>query len=445
MISAYGYYWKHRRFGGVFKEQLLQFKKREEFDLEQWRDYRTIQLRKLLVHSFETVPLYNEKYKNAGFSSDKLKKFELDDLNSLPFLEKEELRKYGQSKLMSVNKDKKGAFYSSSGSTGTPTNIYYSLTFHQTWSAAFEARIRNWAGIDRFTPRGMIGGRRIIPEAKSNGPFYRYNAAEKQTYLSAYHISEKNAENYIEGIKKHNVEYMTGYAMSNYLLAQMVNELGLKTPQLKAVITSSEKLTQEMRDLFKRVYKCKTFDSYSGVEACGLISENQDGELLVSPDVGIIEVINDEKECQIEQGEGELVSTGLLNFDQPLIRYRIGDRIKMASTATKSKSQMPLVEEISGRIEDIVMGPDGRKMVRFHGVFIDITGLINAQLVQEDINWIRLRLQVNKEFDRKSELLIKNRLSSQLGEVKITFEYPETIGLNKNGKFKAVISKLKSS
>ena len=153
--------------------------------------------------------------------------------------------------------------------------------------------------------------------------------------------------------------------------------------------------------------------------------------------MGIIEVIDEHKKCQIEQGEGELVSTGLLNFNQPLIRYRIGDRIKMASTAKKSKSQMPMVEEISGRIEDIVMGPDGRKMVRFHGVFIDIAGLINAQLVQEDINWIRLRLQVNKEFDRKSELLIKNRLRSQLGEVKITFEYPESIGLNKNGKFKA--------
>ena len=52
-------------------------------------------------------------------------------------------------------------FYSSSGSTGTPTSIYYSNRFHQTWSAAFEVRIREWAGIDRFTARGMIGGRKI--------------------------------------------------------------------------------------------------------------------------------------------------------------------------------------------------------------------------------------------------------------------------------------------
>ena len=46
--------------------------------------------------------------------------------------------------------------------------------------------------------------------------------------------------------------------------------------------------------MFLKVYGCKTYDSYSGVEACGLISENECGQLLVSPDVGIMEILNED-------------------------------------------------------------------------------------------------------------------------------------------------------
>ena len=147
---------------------------------------------------------------------------------------------------MAENYDKNGDYYASSGSTGTPTSIYYSKKFHQNWSAAFEVRIRTWAGLSKRNPRGMIGGRRVVPKGDSTGPFYRYNAVEKQVYFSAYHISKKNAYVYLKGIKKYGVDYMTGYAMSNYFLARIFEENKIEAPKLKAVITSSEKLTPEM-------------------------------------------------------------------------------------------------------------------------------------------------------------------------------------------------------
>ena len=82
--------------------------------------------------------------------------------------------------------------------------------------------------------------------------------------------------------------------MSNFFLADFIEKNNLKAPKMKAVITSSEKLTTEMRKVIERVYDCKAFDSYSGSEFCGLISESQEGELLVSPDVGIMELIKDD-------------------------------------------------------------------------------------------------------------------------------------------------------
>ena len=52
---------------------------------------------------------------------------------------------------------------------------------------------------------------------------------------------------------------MTGYAMSNYLLAVEFEKAGIVPPKMKAVITSSEKLTDKMRKTLEReftIVKC---------------------------------------------------------------------------------------------------------------------------------------------------------------------------------------------
>lgn len=442
-ISIYGLYWKKRRLGGVFNKHVREFKRRETFSKEQWKDYQTQELRKLLTHAYNTVPYYKKQYSEHGFSLKDFDTFEIEDLKNLPYLEKDELRRYGTTSLLSSSR-KKGAFLSSSGSTGTPIKAFFTKEAHQIWSAAYETRIRNWAGVDHTMKRGMIGGRRILPEANAKPPFFRKNYAERQVYFSAYHLSPDTVDNYLKGIRKNNVDYMVGYAMSNYLLADFIEKKSLNAPELKAVLTSSEKLTQEMRDTMERVYNCKVFDAYSGVESCGLISENKHGEFLFSPDTGIMEVVDENGE-DVAYGEtGEVIATGFLNYEQPLIRYRIGDRVKLSKDQkTKSGLQMPKIEEIEGRMEDVITARDGRKMVRFHGLFVDIPRLMVAQLVQNSIDEYVINIVVEKGFSENEEKKMKNRLCSQVGEVSITFNYLKEIPRNKNGKFRAVISNMK--
>lgn len=442
-ISAYGYTWQKRRFGGIFEEELRGFKEREFFSEEQWRVYQTLQLRRILTHAFETVPFYRAKYQALGFRRSDFEHFELEDLPRLPFLEKEELRRFGTSTLISTKREKGGQFFSSSGSTGTPTQILYSHAFHQRVAAAMEARVRNWAGVTQHTPRGMIGGRRILPKAYHTPPFYRFNYFEQQTYFSAYHISKRNAMDYVEGMRRHGVEYMTGYAMSNYFLAAFLEELNQEVP-LKAVITSSEKLSDQMRETFKRVYGCQTFDSYSGVENCGLISETSHGEIVIQPDVGIMEVLDDLGNMVQPGGEGEVVSTGLLNFDQPLIRYRIGDRVRISEVQHLEEGRaMVRVEEITGRVEDVIVTRDGRTMVRFHGIFTDIPSILEGQIIQHTLDTFTVKVVAKSGFGRlESEQLIE-RMQSQLGvDSIIKIERCEKIPRTSNGKFKAVISEI---
>ena len=439
MITVYGYYWKNRRLGKVFNNNLKEFKLRESFTDIQWLEYQTLALRKLLIHAFKTVPFYTEKYKEAGFSLIDFEKFQLADLAKLPYLEKEDLRKFGKTTLLSTNK-KKGFFYSSSGSTGTPISVYFSKEMHQIWNAAYETRVRNWAGVNHTMSRGMIGGRRVLPNVIGKAPYYRYNAAEKQTYFSAYHISGETTPNYVEGLKRNKVEYLVGYAMSIYILADFILNLDIESPKLIAVLTSSEKLTSQMRTTIEKAFRCKVFDAYSGVEACGLISENSKNELLFSPDTGIMEIIDITGQQVNPSESGEIIATGLLNHDQPLIRYRIGDRGKVAQD--QSTHEFLKVDEIEGRVEDVIINLDGKRMVRFHTLFIEIPNLKAAQIIQKKIDLIQINLIPDTGFDKSNEKLIIKKLQSQLGNVNVEIEYLKSIPKEKNGKFKAVISNL---
>ena len=106
---------------------------------------------------------------------------------------------------------------------------------------------------------------------------------------------------------------------------------------------------------------------------------------------------------------------------------------------------MVVVDEIAGRIEDKIIGPDGREIVRFHSLFTDIPALLLAQIIQETLTEYTILIVVEDKFKNSSIDLIKSRFKSQLGDVTITINKVLEIPKNKNGKFQAVISKLKKS
>jgi phenylacetate-CoA ligase len=66
-------------------------------------------------------------------------------------------------------------------------------------------------------------------------------------------------------------------------------------------------------------------------------------------------------------------SVYLYLWGEPLMHPKIGDFVKLSLNQTcKCGRNMPIVDEIVGRVEDTIIGIDGREMVRFHGIFIDI-------------------------------------------------------------------------
>jgi phenylacetate-CoA ligase len=440
-LSAYGYVWKHRRFGGCFQDELTAYQARELFSGDDWKAYQTSQLRKLLLHASQNVPYYQRAL--SILTHEKISDFTKEDLLDLPLLEKENLRSEPLAFIARGTDLRRLHPYHTSGTTGTPVAIQFTNDMHRTWSAAYEARVRRWAGIDRHMSRAMIGGRLVVPKASSTPPFWRYNRAERQLYMSAFHISLQNAIHYVEALNTYKPDYLVGYASSHYFLARMILEQKLQVGQPKAILTSSEKLTPEMRSVLEAAYHCQVYDAYSGVEACCLASECEYHRLHISPDVGIIEILDENGQPAAPGVPGEIVATGLLNIEQPLIRYRTGDLADWSDQPCPCGRHMPVIEELVGRLEDIVLGRDGREMVRFHGIFVALPHVREGQIIQETLTQFRLRLVVEPSFGEDDRNTIQARFNQRLGPVEIAYEFVDQIERTARGKFKAVISKVK--
>jgi phenylacetate-CoA ligase len=441
--TGYGWLWKHHRYGGRFPEFVREYATRERYREDEWRAYQTATLRRLLDHAGRHVPFYRESFARAGVTSLDSRSIGLEDLGHLPMMTKQDLRQR-PTDLLAETADRGSLFrVPTSGTTGTPVTVHLDRDAYRSWHAAHESRWRAWAGFDRRNRRAMIGGRRVVPNPEAGPPFWRYNWAERQIYLSAYHISPRNAPEYVRALNRFRPDYLVGYTSSLFLLARLIREAGLAVFSPRAVLTTSETLRPEMRETIESVYQCPAFDAYGSVECCSLATECENHRLHVSPDVGILELL-DETGRPVRAGEaGEIVATGLLNHAQPLIRYRTGDWAVRSDEACPCGRAMPVIREIVGRIEDLVIAPDGRELVRLHGALEAVPSIREGQIIQEDYAVYRLKLVMDRAFRDEDRRVLQQRFEELVGAVTLTFEIVDHIERTANGKFQVVISKVR--
>ncbi len=436
-VSLYGFYWHWLRFGGNYPELEQGYKVRESFDGNAWSEYQKAQLKRVLAVAARQVPYYQRTWSNAQMQAALQ-----GELTPLPLLEKEPLR---QNPLEFIRQDLQNhhrwTFYTS-GSTGTPIATCWTAEEIRDTLAVREVRSANWAGVSFRLPRATFSGRMVEPDPESKGPYYRFNTVEKQVYFSPFHLRPENAHFYVEALKRHKIQWMTGYAVSYFLLAKFILEKGLEVPPIKAIITTSEKLTPEMRKVILEALHCPVYEEYSTVENSLFASECEHGRLHISPDVGIVEILRRDGSACNPGETGEVVTTSFRTF-QPMVRYRLGDLATWDSETCPCGRAMPVIKEVVGRIEDVVVGPDGRQMVRFHGIFVNQPNVIEGQIIQEAIDHIHVKVIPSKGYGPGDTLDIINRIQQRLSKaVRVTVEEVNEIPRTQAGKFKAVISKL---
>jgi phenylacetate-CoA ligase len=437
-ISTYGVYWYWKRFGPGYHCYVEEYAERNDWTAGQWQAWQQEQLGRLLRASADAVPYYRHVWRKPERAAARSGR-----LDELPLLNKEAVREEPEAFVRRDLPAPPELVFPTSGSTGTPLRTRWTTEELRRSIAVREVRSAGWAGVSFGLPRATLSGRMVVPDPLTRGPFHRYNLVERQVYLSLYHIRADRARAYVRALERHGVRWLTGTPVAAYLLAQAILEQQLTVPPLLALITISEKAAPEMRQVLEQAYGCPVFDEYSCVEHGVLATECEHHRLHVSPDVGVVEILRpDGSPCQ--SGEvGEVVTTSLLCTSQPLVRYRLGDLAAWDPRPCPCGRQLPVIKEIVGRVEDVVVGPDGRQMVRFHLVFSEQPHVREGQVVQEQIDRIRLKVVPAPGFGPADRENLVQRVRRQLGpEVAVVVELVEAIPRTASGKFQAVVSHL---
>lgn len=439
-VTAYGVYWNRLRFGRGYAGFVEGYRKRDRFTREQWASYQQAELTHLLELAATRVPYYRQTWTAAQKAAARAGRLE-----DLPLLEKEPMRADARAFVRDDAHERSVVFHTS-GSTGTPIASMWTWLEYRNALALREVRSANWAGVSFRRPRATFSGRIVEPDPQSRGPYYRFNLVERQAYLSAFHLRRETAAAYVAALDKHRIEWITGYAVSAYLLARFILEDGLRVnAPLRAIVTTSEKVTPGMRTTIEQAFGCPVFEEYSTVENAVFASECEHHRLHVSPDAGIVELLGPDHR-PVEPGQpGEVVATCLMRDYQPLIRFRLGDMAIWDAAPCPCGREMPVIKEVVGRVEDVIIGSDGREMVRFHGIFTDQPHIREGQIIQETLTRIRVKVVPAAGYGAADAANVTARMHQRLGpSVEIIVDPVPEIARTKAGKFQPVISLLRT-
>jgi phenylacetate-CoA ligase len=443
-VSVFGWYWSRRRLGPIFERTWHEYVERENWSADRMHDFVEQQLRAQVQRAYNQVFYYRKAFRDFGITEETILHFRPEDLSKLPLLEKQVVRGNSAVLLTERAARKPPPSFATSGTTGTPIRVYWDSATHQHNIAVREARSFRWAGVSIRQPRSGIGGRLVVPRADSRPPFWRYNHWEQQLYLSAFHINPANVPDYVAALNRFRPVTMTGYASANYFLARFIAELGLEVHSPRAIITESERLEPHMRAVLESVFRSRAYEEYGSVENCALATECERGRLHVHPDFGYVEILRPDGQPCAPGEIGEVVMTGFANPNQIFIRYRIGDLGAWGiEPCPCGRESLPVLGELVGRLEDTVVGPDGRETVRFHGLFIDLPGVLEGQVIQESLSRFVVNIVPSPSYSRPDAEAIRARMVTRLGaQVSVEVHELDTIPREPNGKFRAVISRV---
>jgi len=394
--------------------------------------YQLKRLKKLIRHSYNTVPYYRELFDKNRITPEDIKSIE--DLKKIPVLDKETILS-NLNNLKSIKKYKL-VEYTSGGSTGNRIVVFKDKRYEQI-SRGIWLRDMYSVGIRPGDKCAWIWGASSENEKLAKKILYKFLwRINRRIILNAKHYTNAELKNWLlNDFNKFKPSFIYGYANSIYQIAKFINENNIKIHQVEKIVATSEKL--EQREYIEKVFKCKVFDQYGSREILSIAIENDDKIMHSSDDFVIVEVSSDKK----------IILTPLESYGMPLIRYIIGD-IGEKKQSTKNKKSHPFKEfNVSiGRLCEIFINrkKENVSMVPFMGTLSDAKIRVSEfQLVQNSINAVQVNMVNEKDNVEQKEMnRLKQLIKNYLGCSQINVKYYKKYPLEKSGKkimFKCMI------
>ncbi len=318
-------------------------------------ELQKLQLTRLkeIVDSALKTSFYNKQFKLLGINSASDIK-SLADLNKFSFTVKNDLRDSYPFGLLSIPKDDVVRLHSSSGTTGTPTVIYYSAEDLSAWTELI-ARCITATG----ATRGDVFQNMISYGLFSGGLGLHYGA--ERVGMMVIPSATGNTERQLKFLKDFQTTVI--HATPSYLLHvySKIKECGysLQDFNLKKAFAGAEPYSENTRQKIEKLYNIDVYNSYGLSEMNGpgvaFECEYKCG-MHIWEDAYIVEIIDPETGKILPDGEtGEVVLTNLIRKATPLLRYRTRDLAYLYTDTCRCGRTHRRLSRIVGRTDDMLI------------------------------------------------------------------------------------------
>jgi phenylacetate-coenzyme A ligase PaaK-like adenylate-forming protein len=439
--SLRGLYLRSWRYGPETDRLVEEALERERWSPQRWKLWQEERLAYLLHRAATRVPYYRDQWAARRRRGERAS---WEYLENWPILEKQALRENPRA-FVADDRDVRRMYYDhTAGTTGTPLDLWFSRETVRGWFALFEVRARRWNGLSRHDNWATLGGQAVVPTQGQRPPFWVWNGPLNQLYLSANHVSRRNAPAYTDALIGYGITHMLAYSSSASALARAAFDIGLRPAGPKLIITIGEPLFAWQRKIIRAGLGSEVRESYGMGEMVAAATECSAGTLHLWPEVGWLEVVDEIDDAPVSRDtSGRLVCTSLLNDDMPLVRYAVGDRGRVAKedAGCPCGRTLPTFAAIEGRINDLLVTRDGRQIYWLNPIFYGLP-VCEAQIIQETLDRVQIRCVPTRAFTSETERSIIDRLQARMGMVEVTIEQVDEVPRSANGKFRAVICNL---
>ncbi len=423
-------------------EILTELKRNETLSPEQVADLQWRKLQRLLVHAYQSVPFYRQRFDALGLLPADI--HSMDDYARFPVLTRQDLADHLE-EICSINVDKSQLLFSSTGgSTGQPVNYYHDARYAYEVASAGIWRAWSWAGIQPGDRHFYIwGGPREAKEARSWRKKVQF-ATLRRVFVDAFDLSPEKLDWVIAKAQEFRPKLIYGYVSSVVAVAQHFLHRRVRLDGVVAVMTTAERLLPEQRVTLTEAFGSQVFDQYACREVRSVASQCPHGKMHVNTDLNVVEFVP--ANALAAAPPQRIVLTPLDLYSFPLLRY-VNEDFGSADECCGCGLPFPTMKVSIGRVSDNFLLPDGRLV---HGEYFThlvygTVGIKHFQFRQVAPGLILFKVVWERPDAAEKSRSEINRLiveaQAYLGaDCKIELQEIEQIPLTASGKYRFTLS-----
>ncbi len=414
----------------------------EDFDVLKRKQFQ--RLRKIIAHAYEHSSFYKKKFDEAGVLPNQIKSE--DDLKKIPLLTKDDVQENIDSIISVSAKREELIPFKTGGSTGKSVTTFKDFNTMEL-EIASALRAFEWTGWKLGEPWGRVWGN--PPQSRAIKSKLRNLFLDPQIYLDTMKLSHKTMKEFVEKWNRIKPTILHGHSHSLYLFSLFCAENNVRGVNPKGIISTSMTLLPREREVIESVFSCKVTDLY-GCEEVGLIASECEvhSGLHINVDNIFVEFLSPSGEDVRPGSDGQIIITSLRNKAMPLIRYKVDDIGVPSDKRCPCGRSLPMMERVTGRVADFLVKKDGGLVAGISLVERTLTaipGIKQMQIIQEDIDNIRVNLARSREYNSNTKDAIITELKNSIGQdVKVSVIFVENIPKDPSGKYRFSISKVEN-